>query len=305
MFYHVLNRGNERHVIFRDDRDCEAFLSRLGRCSQRFGLGIYAYVLMSNHYHLVVKTGRPNLSAALHWLQTSYTSWHNARHERHGHLFQGRFRSLLVQGDSHLQRLLLYVHRNPLRAGLVPRLRDYPWSSYTALAYDRRTPAWFDPALVYEQLGIDAATLRKVIAAYDEQKDSLWSDLHSGLVLGSHDLVAKLRRQLGVSRDTEKAPPNQLHPAPDLSTRIADYARRLQIARPDYEELFHPVRHRPRPLRDVLICLLWREGRYGLADIARVFHVSPAAVSQARRRGEDYLQAHPRDARAWGSVTAP
>ncbi len=89
-FYHVLNRGNERRVIFRDEHDYEGLLDRLGRCSRRFGLRIFAYVLMGNHYHLLVKTGEANLSAAMQWLQVAYGSWHNRRHRRSGHLFQGR-----------------------------------------------------------------------------------------------------------------------------------------------------------------------------------------------------------------------
>ena len=89
-FYHVLNRGNERRAIFRNEHDYEGFLDRLGRCSQRFGLRVFAYVLMGNHYHLLVKTGEANLSAAMQWLQVAYGSWHNRRHRRSGHLFQGR-----------------------------------------------------------------------------------------------------------------------------------------------------------------------------------------------------------------------
>jgi REP element-mobilizing transposase RayT len=93
-FYHVLNRGNERRAIFRDEHDYEGFLDRLGRCSQRFGLDVLAYVLMGNHYHLLVKTHEANLSAAMQWLQVAYGSWHNRRHQRSGHLFQGRFSGL-------------------------------------------------------------------------------------------------------------------------------------------------------------------------------------------------------------------
>src|SRR4030042_6431953 len=115
-FSHVVKRGNERRAIFRDERDYEGFLDRRGRCSQRFSLDVYAYVLMGNHYHLLAKTHEANLSAAMQWLQVAYGTWHNQRHRRSGHLFQGRFKSFLVQENEYLQRLLLYIHRNPLRA---------------------------------------------------------------------------------------------------------------------------------------------------------------------------------------------
>lgn len=119
------------------------FLSRLGRCAERFSLGVYAYVLMGNHYHLLVRTCEANLSAAIQWLGVSYSTWHNARHRRNGHLFQGRFKSFLIAEDPYLYRLLLYIHRNLLRGRFVQRLADYPWSSYRALAYGRGGPAWF------------------------------------------------------------------------------------------------------------------------------------------------------------------
>ena len=107
-FCHVLNRGNERRAIFRDEHDYEGFQDRLGRCSQRFSLDIFAYVLMGNHYHLLAKTHEANLSAAMQWLQVAYGSWHNHRHRRSGHLFQGRFKSFLIHETQYLQRLLLW-----------------------------------------------------------------------------------------------------------------------------------------------------------------------------------------------------
>jgi len=120
-FYHVLNRGNERRAIFRDGRDYEGFLTRLGRCAQRFSLAVYAYVLMGNHYHLLVRTRQANLSAAMQWLGVSYSTWHNARHERSGHLFQGRFKSFLIAEDAYLYRLLLYLlwREGRLRLGQI------------------------------------------------------------------------------------------------------------------------------------------------------------------------------------------
>jgi len=120
-FYHVLNRGNERRAIFRDEHDYEGFQDRLGRCSQRFSLDILAYVLMGNHYHLLVKTQEANLSAAMQWLQVAYGSWHNRRHRRSGHLFQGRFKSFLIQETQYLQRLLLYLlwRRGRFRLGRI------------------------------------------------------------------------------------------------------------------------------------------------------------------------------------------
>jgi REP element-mobilizing transposase RayT len=117
-FYHAFSRGNERRPIFHDDGDRGHFLKCLGVLGERFGVELWAYVLMPNHYHLVLRTLRPNLSHAMHWLGVAYTNWFNARHDRSGHLFQGRFKGFVVEDESYLHRLLLYVHRNPLRTPL-------------------------------------------------------------------------------------------------------------------------------------------------------------------------------------------
>jgi len=289
-FYHVLNRGNERRAIFRDERDYEGFLDRLGRCSQRFGLDILAYVLMGNHYHLLVKTHEANLSAAMQWLQVAYGSWHNRRHRRSGHLFQGRFKSFLIQETEYLQRLLLYVHRNPLRARLVERLEDYRWSSYRALAYGRGGPAWFDVRLVYEQLDLDARGFRRAVRRYDERADDLFSSLYYGVVLGSPAVVEDLRRRVASLREPDKPQLRALQSHGTIREHLAEYRRKLGIDSLEYASLLRPTRHRERPMRDVLMYLLWRQGRFRPGDIAGHFGVRESAVSHAHRRAEQHLQ---------------
>ena len=101
-FYHVMSRGNERRPIFPDDEDRSSFLSALGEMAARFEVEIFAYVLMDNHYHLLLRTPRSNLSRSMQWLGTTYTRRYNVKHHRSGHLFQGRFKNMLVQDESHL-----------------------------------------------------------------------------------------------------------------------------------------------------------------------------------------------------------
>jgi REP element-mobilizing transposase RayT len=289
-FYHVLNRGNEKRAVFRDAQDCEGFLSRLGRCSQRFSLAVYAYVLMGNHYHLLVRTQEANLSSAIQWLGVSYSTWHNARHGRSGHLFQGRFKSFLITEDAYLHRLLFYIHRNPLRAGLVNRLADYPWSSYRALAYGRGGPAWFDRRLVYERFDMDGKSFRQAVRRYDERRDDLLSSLRYGLVLGSPTVVEDLHRRLKGQRDPEKPQLQAIQAHGSIPERLTDYAGRLGIGRRELAELLRPIRHRERPSRDAMMYLLWQEGRFRLGQIAVHFGVGYSAVSQACRRAKRRLK---------------
>ena len=128
--YHVLSRGNGHQDIFFGVDDRLLFCDLLAELSERFNFEIYAYMLMGNHYHLLLKTRDANLSRAMQWFGTSYTRKFDINNQRSGHLFQGRFKSIIVENDSYLLRLSCYIHRNPLRAGIVDRLADFPWSSY-------------------------------------------------------------------------------------------------------------------------------------------------------------------------------
>jgi putative transposase len=137
--YHVMARGNERREIYRDDRDRRRFLDTLGQAAEQYGLRVYAYRLMPNHYHLLVGTPRGNLSRALGWVQATYTARFNARHRRRGHLFQGRFKAQLVEADEYGRWLVEYIHLNPVRprrrGARIPRerateLARYEWSSH-------------------------------------------------------------------------------------------------------------------------------------------------------------------------------
>ena len=289
-FYHVINRGNERRIIFRDDADYEGFLSRLGRCSERFELDVFAYVLMRNHYHLLVRTHEANLSRAMQWLGVSYSSWHNARHHRIGHLFQGRFKSFIIQETAYIYRLLLYIHRNPLRAKATEDLADYCWSSYLPLGYGRFRPDWFDPQLVYDYFDMDRRTFRRAVRLYDEKSDDLWSSLYYGVILGSAEVVESVRKKLAGQACDEKPQLRGLQAHGSIDDRIDDYRKRLDISKAEYQEYLRPVRRRCRPKRDLLMYLLWRDGRYALAEIASHFHVKYTAVCQARTRAERLLE---------------
>ena len=161
-FYRVLSRGNEKREIFSEEGDYRQFLEILGRMAARFRVEIHAYVLMKNHYHLLLRTQEANLSRAIQWLGVSYSVWFNRAHDRSGHLFQGRFKSFLVQDDRYFLTMSYYIHGNPLRAGLAKRLSDYPWSSYPAYAHRRSQPPWLTTDLV---LGLHGGSRKSFIEA--------------------------------------------------------------------------------------------------------------------------------------------
>lgn len=133
--YHIINRGNYRSWIFEDDGAKHAFEKCLFEACERTGWILHAYCVMGNHYHLAIETPEPNLSEGMRWLQSVYANRYNRFRKEHGHLFQGRFKSILVGDCDRLAWLCHYIHLNPVRAGIcnMPRLKDYPFSSYPKL----------------------------------------------------------------------------------------------------------------------------------------------------------------------------
>ncbi len=146
--YHVMNRGDRREAIFRDDGDREIFLRALGETCEKAGWQVHAYCLMGNHFHLVIETPHPTLVRGMKWFLGTYTQRFNSRHKERGHLFAGRYKSLLVDeaDDLYLRVVCDYVHLNPFRAGLLEEgdaLESYPWSSYAHyLAEPKKRPPW-------------------------------------------------------------------------------------------------------------------------------------------------------------------
>jgi putative transposase len=164
-FYHITARGNERRPIFRDNGDYERYIGNLESTTERYGALIHCFCLMPNHYHLLLETPRGNLQAILHHLNTAYTNYFNRKTGRVGHLFQGRYRAILVEKDSYALELSRYIHLNPVRAKLVDHPSGYPWSSY--LAYIGRVNGWdwLRTDFILDQISSDG---RRAQARYGE-----------------------------------------------------------------------------------------------------------------------------------------
>jgi REP element-mobilizing transposase RayT len=158
--YHVMCRGNRQQTVFRDARDNEVFLDTLGEACVRCGWRVHAFVLMGNHYHLLLETPEPNLVAGMQWLQGTYTKRFNVRHKEWGHLFQGRYKALPVSREGeYFSIVAAYIHLNPARIKGFDferaKLEDHVWSSYPGYLWLRKRPEWLCTEEVFHRAGLD------------------------------------------------------------------------------------------------------------------------------------------------------
>lgn len=287
-FYHVLSRGNERRKIFRDQRDYERFIDTIGRMVGRYHIEVHAYVLMGNHYHLLLRTQEGNLSRAIQWLGLTYSVWFNRRHKRSGHLFQGRFKSFIVEDDSYFTAMCLYIHRNPIRARIADRLLDYPWSSYPAYVKPRKAPPWLTTSLV---LGVHGRSRKRFIEAqrsYAKEEKALLTDLRYGLVLGSEAFVSRLKKKLEKERHREKPQVRKVLRERSIE-ELLDHTIFPLLGVKDGKGLLRPVRRTSRPERDLAIYILCHLGFYTNQEVGSVFGVGYTSITGALKRAEAYM----------------
>jgi len=281
-YYHILSRGNERRDIFADDGDRISFLEILGNMSERFEIEVYAYVLMNNHYHLLLKTNKPNISQGMQWFGTTYTRRYNLKYKRNGHLFQGRFKNFLVQNIKYLMLLSCYIHRNPLRAGIISRLAGYPWSSYPVYAYGKKSPEWLRtaPILSYFDSKDKNKAYREMTQRYSREEKRIWEDFRHGLFLGSQEFVDYIRSKYS-SEKPDVEIPQKRHVLRDTNpkTILEKAAKVLQCNTKDFLQSAR-ISDADKHKRDLLIYLLWNTGWYNNQEIGNLFGLGYSSISR-------------------------
>jgi REP element-mobilizing transposase RayT len=226
-FYHVINRGNAGENIFKSKRDKVKFLEYLEKAVERFSIIIYTYCLMDNHYHMLMETPEPNLSVAVQWINVSYAVYFNRKHQRSGHLFQGRFKAILIDADEYLMLLSRYIHLNPVRAKIVETPADYPWSSYHAFIGKEKTLNWLETTWLLSQFGRRKKDAIRGYKSYVEEVEANALEnphkhLVGGLILGDTAFVSWVKEAFLSVRDDEEEMPQlkELKPKPSLETIV-------------------------------------------------------------------------------------
>jgi len=293
--YHVTSRGWERRVVVRDDRDRQRWLELLERVATRCGWRVFAWVLMDNHFHLYLRTPQANLSAGMHDLNSGYASFFNRRHRRCGALFQGRFKAVLVEEESHALELTRYVHLNPVRAEIVQRPEEYGWSSYRHYLNAGKAPAWLDWQTVLAEVAKDPSRARSayrrfVEAGLSEPPASPLEAVVGGMFLGRGEWIDRWRRRLAREPIRQDVPAQRrLAWRPTIEDVVAAVSQAFDVAPGD---VLASRRH-GNEARLAAIYLARSVGDGAVAAIGRHFGgVSQAAVSKTvaraeRRRCED------------------
>jgi len=258
--YHVTSRGNAREPIFLEDSDRQVFLHRLGQVVESHLWLCHAYCLMTNHYHLLVETPEANLSRGMRRLNGRYSQCFNRRHERVGHVMQGRFTGILVERESHLLELARYVVLNPVRAGMVAAAEDYPWSSLRATVGLSPAPSWLTPVGLLARFGSRSRYLEFVREGVGAA--SPWT-ARRGALLGSEEFVERLSARLD----------------PKAAEREFPRKERL-VHREPLEAIFPPAVARDRALRNDRIREATGSGRYTAAEIGRHLDLHYSTVSR-------------------------
>jgi len=221
-FYHVINRGNAGEDIFINERDREKFLEYLEKAIERFDIKIHTYCLMTTHYHLLVETPQPNLSQAIKWINVSYAGYFNRKRQRRGHLFHGRFKSILVDADGYLKQLSRYIHLNPMRAKMVEKLSSYPWSSYPVFIGKKTAPNWLETDWLLSLFGkrrkVAAENYRDFVEKINITKvENPAENLVGGFILGSSDFINWVKETFLAKHSEKKEIPQLTALKPKLS----------------------------------------------------------------------------------------
>jgi len=259
--YHVTSRGDGREAIFLDNEDREIFLGVLSSVCERFNWCVHAYCLMDNHYHLLIETPDANLSKGMRQLNGVFTQSFNRKHKRVGHVFQGRYKAIIVQKESYLLELARYIVLNPVRAGMVRSAKDWPWSSY------RKTAGFIDPGSwlnvdwllsSFAKKRVDATKRYRTFVCEGKKQPPIWACLKNQVFLGDDAFVEDMQRKID--------PKAELREVPSIQKRQVAKALEYYVNQADS--------------RDMAIKMAYASGGYSMQEIGDYFSLHYSRVSR-------------------------
>jgi len=290
-WYHVMNRGRRGEDIFSNKTDFEIFLGVLQESSELFGCRVAAFCLMSNHYHLLLQTPLGNLSRVMRHVNGVYTQRYNRRQKVDGQLFRGRYKSVLVEEDSHLVELLRYIHRNPVRARICKSVSDYRWSSHHVYVSTAKKSDWIYTDFL---LSMFSETPGKAITEYrkfvqDEESDEIkdfYSKKNLPFILGSRNFVEWVKAKYYQKKKHDEVPQSK-----DLAPTIMEIKKTVGLCyKIDIKELEESKRGQENEPRNVALYLSRKHSGLSLEKIGKEFgSIKYSTVSNVVRRIENQL----------------
>jgi REP element-mobilizing transposase RayT len=287
-FYHVTSRGNLKEKIFFADSDREKFLKIIKRTKDRYSYFLHAYALMNNHYHLLIETPLPNLSQIMQNINTSYTVYINKKYTRAGHLFQGRFKAIVVDKDSYLLQLSRYIHLNPVRSGMVRNPIDFRWTSYQEFINEAEDGMIkIEDTLNHFSNKRESARRRYREFVEGDQPDNNWlQDVRGTVVLGGEKFFKKVK-----SIFDEKGKDDELPFLKVLFKKEAPVERIVGVLTERYGNgILCNNKKKGNIKRDMGIYLIKNLSGKKNVEIGRVFGIKGAAVSLSLKRAEDKVE---------------
>jgi len=282
-FYHVTSRGNERKNVFKSRRDREKFFEYLESATQRYDAVIHAFCLMDNHYHLLIETPSGNLPQIMRHINGAYTTYFNVKRARSGHLFQGRYKAILVEIDEYAKELSRYIHLNPIRAKMVKTPEEYEWSSYRFYIGETKPPKWLYRDFILGYFGNKVSIAQKgyhnfVSLLINEKYDSPLDEVVSSTLLGSPGFITFIKDKFL----SGKKPDRDL---PALKSLIEKAS--MQDISDEVETVFGKESAWGR---NVKMFLSQRYTGEKLKDIGTHFGIGESGVSQVSRRVADKIR---------------
>ena len=289
--YHITSRGNERRKIFLDDADRLKFLELLKDYYNRFSILIHSYAIMDNHYHLILETPKGNLLKVMHAVNSNYTGYFNRKYGRAGHLFQGRYKGILVDKDEYLVRLSIYVHLNPVRARMVEKPEQYKWSSYPSFIGKAKEHKWLEYSWVLSKFGNDKKTAQRKYGEHTEKlmtekMKSPMKDVCGQLILGRDNFIDKVKGLLkGKSISCDIPERKRLMKNPSADEIISKVAEAFKVS----DKEIRNKQSRNNTARKASIYFVQRYSGLSNSEISKLFgglHYSTVSKASGRLKSE-------------------
>lgn len=263
-FYHIIKRGLEKREIYKTDKDKEWFLKYLEKSHNKYKSICHAYCLMDNHYHMIIQTPRANLTKVMHYVNASYAMYYNKKNNRAGPLYQGRYKSILIEADEYLYHLSRYIHLNPIRAKVINKLEEYKWSSYQKYIKNKTTGKGIETNFILSNFGRRANESKSeykkfVLAGIGKEKeirDYIEDNMHKGFVLGSAEFFKDICKKYIDGKKDEEIP------------LLRELQRERELGRKEIEDKIRIVVDDEKEVRKLTIYIMQKYTQKSLKEIS-------------------------------------